>query len=127
MNAKPAMRVLIAEDDASIRSLLLVICKRFGCDCDSAIDGIDVLAKIRASAYEVILLDLMMPHVSGYQVIEVIRTMPVRPAVIVLTAQPPALTNVLAEDELVTAVLMKPFDFEQLTAILKEIAARYAS
>src|ERR1700737_2186155 len=82
-------RVLVADDDPAGGPLLIAVCERLGFDCDLAADGEEALTKIRSEAYDVLLLDLMMPKVNGYQVIAALRKLPRRPAVIVVTAQTP--------------------------------------
>ena len=83
-------KVLLADDDPAIRPLIAAICKRLGFVCDTAEDGEVALEKIRSEEYDLVVVDLMMPKVNGFQVIEVLRELPRRPAVIVLTAQGPA-------------------------------------
>ena len=119
-SAGPA--ILVVDDDAAIRSLLAAVCRRVGYGCDSAADGQVALEKIRSTIYDVILLDLMMPHLNGFQVIAALREMPVRPAVIVMSAQGPKQTDPLQDDPVVTAVLTKPFDLDMLSSVLTDTA-----
>ena len=91
-------------DDPAIRPLITAICKRLGFVCDTAED------------------DLMMPKVNGYQVIEALRELPRRPAVIVLTAQGARQTEGVADGNVVHAVIHKPFDVYELMALLVETA-----
>jgi len=69
-------RILIADDDASIRQLLTTIVKRERLIADSASDGEDAIRKLQEHEYSVILLDLMMPHVDGFGVIDYLREHP---------------------------------------------------
>src|ERR1041384_5001895 len=81
-------RILIADDDASIRQLLTTIVKRERLNVDSAVDGEHAIRKLQAHEYSVILLDLMMPHVDGFGVIDYLRDHPqqTKPVVLVITA-----------------------------------------
>ena len=115
-------KVLLADDDPAIRPLIAAICKRLGFVCDTAEDGEVALEKIRSEEYDVVVLDLMMPKVNGFQVIEVLRELPRRPAVIVLTAQGARQTEGLADGNVVHAVIHKPFDLNELMALLVETA-----
>jgi DNA-binding response OmpR family regulator len=117
-----APRVLLADDDPALRPLITVICKRLGFVCDSAPDGEVALEMIRAAQYDVVVLDLMMPKVNGYEVIEALRELPKRPAVIVLTAQGARQTEGVADGNVVHAVVHKPFDLEQFMDLLVETA-----
>ena len=69
-------RVLIADDDHSIRQLLTTIMKREGLTADPAVDGLDAIEKLQENEYAVILLDLMMPRADGFAVIEHLRAHP---------------------------------------------------
>jgi DNA-binding response OmpR family regulator len=113
-------RILIADDDGPIRSLLSIICKRAGYACDSAADGEQALAMIRSASYDVVLLDLMMPKMTGQEVIEALRKVPSKPAVIVLSAH--GAKPVAADTDVVQAVVQKPFNIDTLSAVLVETA-----
>jgi DNA-binding response OmpR family regulator len=111
-------KVLIVDDDDGIRSLLSAVCKRVGYDCDNAEDGSVALEKLRSSKFDVVLLDLMMPKLNGYQVIEVLRKMKDRPQVIVVTAQGAKTTTGIEDGVVVRAVIHKPFDLDDVTSML---------
>jgi len=117
-----APKVLLADDDPAIRPLIIAICKRLGFICDSAPDGEVALEMIRSSEYDLMVLDLMMPKVNGFQVIEALRQLPRRPAVIVLTAQGSKQTEDIADGTVVHAVIQKPFDLHELMNLLVETA-----
>jgi CheY-like chemotaxis protein len=82
-------RVLVVEDDAATRSLLHDMLAREGCTVDIAEDGIAALARITAEAPDLVLLDLMMPRMDGFEFVEALRAMPDRAAIpiVVLTAK----------------------------------------
>ena len=111
-------KVLIVDDDDGIRSLLSAVCKRVGFECDHAEDGSVALEKIRSESFDVVLLDLMMPKLNGYQVIEALRDMKERPQVIVVTAQGAKTTTGIEDGEVVRAVIHKPFDLDDVTSML---------
>lgn len=60
-------RVLIADDDPSIRRMLALSLKRQGCRTVDACDGGEALAAMRAGQADFVLLDLMMPKVTGWK------------------------------------------------------------
>ncbi|MDQ6801996.1 MAG: response regulator [Acidobacteriota bacterium] len=117
-----APRILVADDDPALRPLISVICKHLGFLCDGAPDGEVALEKIRSGHYDVVLLDLMMPKINGREVIEALRELPKRPAVIVLTAQNLKKTEGIVDGNVVHAVIQKPFDLAELTALLTDLA-----
>jgi len=82
-------RVLIVEDDAATRALLRDLLAKEGCAVDEAEDGLAALARVEAEPPDLILLDLMMPRMDGFQFVEAMRAKPGAPAVpiVVLTAK----------------------------------------
>ena len=81
--------ILVVDDDADIRDLILAILEAAGHDVTLAADGQEALNKLKRKPYELVVLDIMMPTMSGYEVLEQIRAMPSRAStpVIVVTAK----------------------------------------
>jgi DNA-binding response OmpR family regulator len=108
-------RVLIVDDDDAIRALLFTILRRRRFAVDTARNGVEALARLRSCVYSVMLLDLMMPMKSGWDVLDELKKLPAdaRPVVIVLTAgnEPRDL-----DPHLVAGSIRKPFDVELLMA-----------
>jgi CheY-like chemotaxis protein len=106
-------RILVVDDDDAIRALLFTILRRRGFKVDSARTGVDAMARCARCNYAVMLLDMMMPGMSGYDVLEEIEKRPrdQRPIIIVLTAgaEPRSLPP-----NLVAGTVRKPFDIELL-------------
>jgi DNA-binding response OmpR family regulator len=104
-------RILVVDDDDAIRTLLFTVLRRRAFSVDTARDGAAALDLIGNCSYSVILLDLMMPRLNGWEVLDDLATRPpaVRPLVLVLTAGielrafPPGL---------VAATIHKPFDVD---------------
>jgi DNA-binding response OmpR family regulator len=118
-------RILIVDDDASIRGLLSVIAGRTGILADEASDGIHALELLDRNPYDVVLLDLAMPRVNGFDVIERLRSKIRRPAVIVLTALGGPNFRDL-DPSIVHCVIRKPFDLDLvMTLILSTATAFY--
>lgn len=74
--------ILVVDDDKTIRTLLLHIARRAGFDVDAAKDGIEALEMLAARQYDIAIVDLMMPRMSGYDLVQQISTMQPRPTVI---------------------------------------------
>jgi DNA-binding response OmpR family regulator len=106
-------RILIVDDDDAIRALLFTILRRRRFAVDGARNGLDALARLRKCVYSVMLLDLMMPIKSGWDVLDELKKLPAgeRPLVIVLTAgnEPRDL-----DSSIVAASVRKPFDVDLL-------------
>ncbi len=68
-------KVLIAEDDFFIRDIYSKVFTLSGYEVAVAVDGMDALEKIKAQQYDMVLLDIMMPRMTGIDVLKNIRTM----------------------------------------------------
>ena len=69
----PPTRVLIAEDDASNQRLITLLLEREGYAADLAKDGLEAMAALEQRPYDVVLMDIRMPHLDGKEAIERIR------------------------------------------------------
>ena len=120
--SKPA--VLITDDDPGIRGLLQTMTLMTGCTVETAANGFEALQKLRSKSYDLLLLDLMMPMMSGYDVVDQMKEMEARPAVIVLTAthaDAPSLERL--DGRVVSSILRKPFDVEAASDFIRVTAA----
>jgi CheY-like chemotaxis protein len=105
--------VLVVEDDEATRLLLQTILRRHGIATTMAPNGARGIELLEEQAFDLVILDLMMPHVGGVHVIEYLSTASRKPPVIVCTAAGPNATRDLSP-EIVKAVLRKPFDIVEL-------------
>ena len=119
-------RVLIAEDDDVICKLLHTIVERNGCSATVASNGAEALAALKREPFDLLVLDLMMPVVNGYEVIEHIRSMPERPAILVVTAMTGDRFLEL-DGDVVAAIIHKPFDTQSFGTLVADIANSMAA
>ena len=118
----PRGRVLVVDDDNAIRKLLERIARRAGFEVSSARDGLEALEMLDVEHFDVAVIDLMMPRLSGYELVEQIGLREHRPVVIVATA----MTNAdvaSVDDTMVRQVIRKPFDVDAVATALREAAA----
>ena len=108
-----------------LRDLLRIVANRCSCEVETVPDGLQALQRLQERTYDVLVLDLMMPVVSGYDVIPQLREMENRPAVIVVTAMTTD-TYLNLDAGVVTATMRKPFDVEYFTVMLNGIASAMA-
>jgi CheY-like chemotaxis protein len=125
-NRRIEPRVLIADDDHSIRQLLTTIVRRERLQVDAAADGAEAIQKLKETEYSVVLLDLMMPNVDGFGVIEYLRdhARSIKPVVLVITAYADQKFKQVDPD-IVAGVLRKPFEVADLGNLVRLCAQGY--
>ena len=106
-------RILVVEDDDAIRALLFTVLRRRGFKVDTAQNGAKGLERFRQCVYSLVLLDLMMPVMNGYQFLDHLQAMNLahHPLVLVLTAGAPPRN---LDPKIVAGALRKPFDIDLL-------------
>lgn len=117
--------VLIADDDPALLNLLRTIVSRNGdFDIVTCHDGEEAIRALERRRFDVVLLDLMMPRRSGFEVLEFLRTQ--RPeqlrVVLVLTAATDEFARRL-DPAVVHALVAKPFDCNEIIALIRELLA----
>jgi len=117
---KTQTRVLVADDDQAIRQLVCTIIRREGLDVDCVADGADAIDRIRDHDYAVLLIDLMMPRIDGFGVIEYLKShpMPQKPVVLVVTAYADQKFKEV-DPTVVTGVVRKPFEIAGLGSLVR--------
>ena len=119
MSTKP--KILVVDDDDAIRALLQTVLRRRGFDVDGARNGVEALEQLGGRNYALVVLDLMMPRMSGYELLDHLsrQSIMTRPRVLVLTAglDSRLLAAGFAAD-LVIGTVHKPFDIEMLVDIV---------
>lgn len=115
---------LVADDDEPVRRLITALLQR-DFIIDPAMDGMETIAKLKRRQYAVVLLDLVMPQVNGYAVLDFLRsTQPwALNRVIVMTASVSARERERVGRYEVYRVVSKPFDVSEFRALAKECAS----
>ena len=116
-----AAKLLVVDDEESVRSLICRILRDTGYDVESAIDGKDALEKIAARRPDLIVLDLMMPELDGWGVVDALRKQGGAPPVLMLTARSDYDTFARAVREGVTAFISKPFRLQELLSATRKV------
>jgi DNA-binding response OmpR family regulator len=111
---KRRKRILLLDDDLSIHRLVTRLLGKDGFRVDVFLTGNQAIAALRRQQYDVILLDLMMPHEGGMTVIRHLRKNdpPSLKRSILLTASPDSLIDALSGE--VKTVVQKPFKAQEL-------------
>jgi DNA-binding response OmpR family regulator len=121
-------RVLVVDDDQAIRQLVCTIVQRERFAVDCAADGQEAIEFLKRHEYAVILLDLMMPRVDGFGVIEFLKTQTssVKPIVLVMTAYADQKFKQV-DPNIVAGVLRKPFEVAELGGVVRLCVNGYES
>lgn len=116
-------RILVVEDDRPIRVLLVAALRRVGLDVEEAADGAEAVEMMARGSFALLLIDLMMPRMDGFALIEEIARMSMdrRPIVIVMTAFPDASVHHL-DPHVVHAFVRKPFDLDLVIGMVHDVA-----
>lgn len=118
------VRILIVEDELQMRRGLQDNLEFEGYEVDFAGDGRDGLDKIEAGRYNLILLDVMLPKMSGFDVCREIRRRGVGTPVIMLTAKGEEIDKVLGLELGADDYITKPFSLRELLARIKAVLRR---
>ena len=102
-------RVLIADDDSATRHGISKLLANAGFDVSEVADGYAALTAIQEKQFELVFLDVWMPHLSGLEVLARIRTGTSRPKVIVMTSDDTSETLLRAVKEQAYDYMSKPF------------------
>jgi len=121
-------RILIADDEPSILQSLSDILKGSGCNVEVARDGLEAVEMATVKPYDLVISDIKMPKMSGYEVYASVKTKFPQTAVILMTAYgyDPTHSIVRARQEGLEAVLYKPFRAETLKKSLRQALEKRA-
>jgi two-component system OmpR family response regulator len=120
------MRVLLVEDENTLAETLAAGLRADGFAVDVAGDGVDVLARVQTTGYDAIVLDIMLPGPSGYEVLRRLRSAGVWIPVLMLTAKDGEYDEADALDLGADDYLTKPFSYVVLLAHLRAVIRRGA-
>ncbi|WP_029247925.1 response regulator transcription factor [Schlesneria paludicola] len=119
------MRVLVIEDEPQIRRLLQEILEESGYSVDTAAEGTEGLSKATIWPYDAVILDLLLPKMDGWDLLEQLRQTHKTP-VLILSARDALSDRVLGLDLGADDYLVKPFERVELLARLRALIRRSA-
>jgi DNA-binding NtrC family response regulator len=110
----PPKRILVVDDDASIRRLVATVLKRENYDVDTADSGRHALAQIELTEYDVVVLDLMMPEISGKDVLKRLEVRNPQIKCVIIMSAASRFEIAKATTPNVFTALPKPFEIKEL-------------
>ena len=117
------IHILIVEDEKPISNLIRLSLKKAGYDCTCAFDGAEAADILEEQRFDLILLDVMLPEIDGFSLMEYIRPMEI--PVIFLTAKNAVNDRVKGLELGAEDYLVKPFEIIELLARVNVVLRRY--
>ena len=118
------MKILLVEDEIDLNNVVTKYLKKNGYSIDSIFDGEEALDYLRYGEYDLVILDIMMPKVNGFEVIKELRNNGDNTAILMLTARDSADDKVKWLDLGADDYIVKPFDFNELLARIRAVVRR---
>jgi len=119
-----AKKILVVEDDPDIAELVHIHLQDLGYLAEVATTGAEALDRLGADEYALVVLDIMLPEVDGFEVCRRIRQTDPRTPILVLSARTEEVDRVLGLELGADAYMTKPFSLRELVARIKAIFRR---
>jgi DNA-binding response OmpR family regulator len=120
-------KVIIIEDDKEISSLLEIHLKDLKCEVTKCYDGLVGLNTIRNENFDLVVLDIMLPGIDGFDVCKEIRKLEISTPIIMLTSKSEEMDKVLGLEFGADDYLTKPFSIREFIARVKAVFRRIDS
>ena len=118
------MRILVIEDEKNLNDIITKKLKMEKYGVDSCFDGTDALDYIFSAEYDVIVSDIMLPGIDGFEILRTIRERGIKTPVLLLTARDGIEDRVKGLDYGADDYLVKPFAFDELMARIRVLLRR---
>ena len=123
-NSTAKLRVLVVDDEEDLRHLVGSALKYEGMAVEVVADGGEALAVLRREQFDVVVLDVMLPDVDGFEVLRRIKEMPSGPAVLFLSARDDVDDRIRGLTQGADDYLGKPFSVGELVARVHAVSRR---
>jgi len=120
-SAERPRRILVVEDEEEVQVLVARLLSSVGHEVDTASDGEEALRKLETHRPDLIVLDLIMPGVDGWEVLRRVRALTQAPPVVILTGRGDYATFARGVREGAAAYVVKPFHFHELVATCQRV------
>ena len=118
------MRVLVVEDAKDLNRLIVKVLIKAGYSVDGCFDGEEAKEHLMGAEYDAMLLDVMMPKLDGFTLLEQLRNQGNEIPVLMLTAKDAIADRVRGLDLGADDYLVKPFDFDELLARIRNMTRK---
>ena len=116
--------ILAVEDDPSLLELLKIHLQDIHCQLETAEDGLDGLKKILENEYDLIILDIMLPSLDGFEICKRARAKNIKTPILMLTAKTEEIDKILGLEIGADDYVVKPFSIRELIARIKAMLRR---
>jgi two-component system, OmpR family, alkaline phosphatase synthesis response regulator PhoP len=113
--------LLIADDEAELLELLRFSLDAAGYNVTTATDGRKALDLAKSRTFDLVILDVMMPHIDGYHVAQDIAQNPKSPPILLLTSRDFSQDQTAIKGSGASAFLSKPFEITELLEVVKSL------
>jgi len=114
-----APRVLLIDDDPVVRDSVQALLEYFGYECGIAADGPSGLKRFEGDVWDLVMTDLVLPGMSGWEIIDDIRgRVPQMPVIVITGVDDPSVRTRARQCQV--SLLLKPFPLDELKATLSE-------
>ena len=117
-------RILVVEDEANIRKLLVLNLELEGFEVDTATNGLEALERVKQAYYDLMVLDLMLPEIDGMKVLQNIRLSHPNLPVIIVSARDTSTDRIQGLKTGADDYLVKPFNVEELVLRINKLIDR---
>lgn len=118
------MKILVVEDEKDLNDIIVKKLNAEGYTVDSCYDGVTAIEYMDATEYDTVVLDIMLPKLSGLEVIKIVREKKNKTPILILTALDSISDRVKGLDSGADDYLVKPFSFDELMARIRVITRR---
>ena len=118
---KPELRVLVVDDDITIREAVAMVLESLGCNVCKAENGLDAMASMVAEGYDLVVTDFDMPLMNGYRLSSWLKREYPNTFVVIMTALCQAEIQQFVSTGIVDKWLFKPFNLDALNNVLQKV------
>lgn len=121
-------KILVVEDDINLSELIKMRLEENGFEVITAYDGVDAISQVRKNTPNLIVLDLMLPKLDGYQVCTILKNYESfsKIPIIIISARSSNEAKEIALRAGADAFILKPFDGQKLVATIKNLLSTQA-